>query len=215
MNPELDTLWLRYLGEYDYEPVYEAMKNFTAKRDKDSRDELWLVEHPSVYTQGRNSKPEHILNAGDIPIVNIDRGGQVTYHGPGQLVIYTMIDLARRKMGVRDLVNALELGVIDLLADYHIIAETRKDAPGVYVDDAKVASLGLRIKKGRSYHGLSVNINVDLEPFTRINPCGYEGLEVTRLKDMGIDDDVDTIAVKLCTRLATILGYNTISIITE
>jgi lipoyl(octanoyl) transferase len=200
---------------YEYTPVYEAMQDFTARRDNNSRDELWLVEHPPVFTQGRNSKPEHILDAGDIPVIDIDRGGQVTYHGPGQLVIYTLIDLNRRKLGVRDLVSALERSVIELLADYQLKAVARQDAPGVYVNNAKVASLGLRIKRGRSYHGLSLNIEVELEPFSRINPCGYEGLAVTRLRDMGIVDDKDTIAVNLCTRLTTILGYNTLSLITE
>lgn len=215
MNFEPDTLWLRQLGMYEYTPVYEAMQDFTARRDNNSRDELWLVEHPPVFTQGRNSKPEHILDAGDIPVIDIDRGGQVTYHGPGQLVIYTLIDLNRRKLGVRDLVSALERSVIELLADYQLKAVARQDAPGVYVNNAKVASLGLRIKRGRSYHGLSLNIEVELEPFSRINPCGYEGLAVTRLRDMGIVDDKDTIAVNLCTRLTTILGYNTLSLITE
>lgn len=215
MSYDPGTLWLRQLGLYEYTPVYEAMQTVTAHRDKDSRDELWLVEHPPVFTQGRNSKPEHILDAGDIPVIDIDRGGQVTYHGPGQLVIYTLIDLSRRKLGVRDLVSALERSVIELLADYRFAAVARQDAPGVYVDNAKVASLGLRIKHGRSYHGLSLNIDVDLEPFSRINPCGYEGLAVTRLRDMGISDDKDMIAEKLCTRLATILGYNTLSLITE
>jgi lipoyl(octanoyl) transferase len=211
----LDTLWLRPLGTYDYAPVYDAMQRFTADRDDNSPDELWLVEHPPVFTQGRNSKPEHLLSPADIPVMDIDRGGQVTYHGPGQLVVYTLIDLNRKKIGVRDLVSAMEKSIIELLADYRVQAKARADAPGVYVDGAKIASLGLRIKRGRSYHGLALNIDVDLEPFSRINPCGYKGLTVTRLHDVGITEDKAVIGEKLCTRLANNLGYNKVSIVTE
>ncbi len=210
-----DTLWLRPLGMYDYAPVYDAMQRFTAERDDNSPDELWLVEHPAVFTQGRNSKPEHLLRPGDIPVIDIDRGGQVTYHGPGQLVVYTLIDLNRKKMGVRDLVTAMEKSIIELLADYRVQAEARTDAPGVYVDGAKIASLGLRIKRGRSYHGLALNIDADLEPFSRINPCGYKGLAVTRLHDVGIIESRQVISEKLCTRLANNLGYNKVSIVTD
>lgn len=215
MTDKTDTLWLRPLGTYEYAPVYEAMQRVTAKRDENSPDELWLVEHPPVFTQGRNSKPEHLLNPGDIPVVDIDRGGQVTYHGPGQLVVYTLIDLSRRKLGVRDLVTAIEKSIIGLLAEYRVHAEARADAPGVYVDGAKIASLGLRIKRGRSYHGLALNIDMELEPFSRINPCGYEGLAVTRLHDVGITEEKELLTANLCTRLANNLGYNKVSLVSE
>jgi lipoyl(octanoyl) transferase len=208
-----DTLFLRQLGLRDYLPVYEAMQTLTAARTPNSPDELWLVEHPPVFTQGRNGKPEHLLDPGDIPVIQIDRGGQVTYHGPGQIVIYALLDLPRRKAGVRDLVSALEQSVIALLADHGITAAARSDAPGVYVDGAKIASLGLRIRRGRSYHGLSLNVDMELAPFSRINPCGYEGLAVTKLRDLGIDTPREDIAAQLSARLADILGYNALQII--
>jgi lipoyl(octanoyl) transferase len=208
-----DTLLLRQLGLRDYLPVYEAMQRVTAARTPDSPDELWLVEHPPVFTQGRNGKAEHLLDPGQIPVIQIDRGGQVTYHGPGQLVVYALLDLPRRKTGVRELVTALEQSVIELLAGYGIHAEARSDAPGVYVDGAKIASLGLRVKRGRSYHGLSLNVDMDLAPFSRINPCGYQGLAVTKLRDLGIDTPYEQIAAQFCTRLSGILGYNALQIL--
>lgn len=176
---------LRRLGLRDYLPVWQQMQAFTDNRDTDTPDELWLVEHPPVFTQGMNGKPEHLLDPGDIPVVPVDRGGQVTYHGPGQVVAYPLLDLRRRGLGVRELVQRLEFGVIDLLAGYGIEAIGRRDAPGVYVDGRKIASLGLRVRHGCSYHGLSLNVAMDLAPFERINPCGYPGLEVTRTADLG------------------------------
>ncbi|MGD8998863.1 MAG: lipoyl(octanoyl) transferase LipB [Granulosicoccaceae bacterium] len=213
MSQPPDTLLLRQLGLRDYLPVYEAMQRVTAARTPDSPDELWLVEHPPVFTQGRNGKAEHLLDPGQIPVIQIDRGGQVTYHGPGQLVVYALLDLPRRKTGVRELVTALEQSVIELLAGYGIHAEARSDAPGVYVDGAKIASLGLRVKRGRSYHGLSLNVDMDLAPFSRINPCGYRGLAVTKLRDLGIDIPYEQIAAQFCTRLSGILGYNALQIL--
>jgi len=203
-----DTLIVRRLGQHDYLPVFEAMQRFTEQRDKHSGDEFWLVEHPPVFTQGRNSKPEHLLTPGDIPVVDIDRGGQVTYHGPGQLVLYTMVDLPRASLGVRDLVSAMENTIIRLLGEYDIKASARADAPGVYVEHAKVAALGLRVKRGRSYHGLSLNVDMDLEPFQRINPCGYPGMQVTQLRSLGIEASLQTVSERVTALLATELGYN-------
>ena len=163
------------------------MQSFTATRTADTADEIWRVEHPPVFTVGRNGKPEHLLAPGRIPVIETDRGGQVTYHGPGQVVIYPLLDLRRLGLGVRELVNRLEQAVIDLLAEHGVQAGTRRDAPGVYVEGAKVAALGLRIRRQGCYHGLSLNVDMDLEPFSRINPCGYRGLAVTRLRDLGVD----------------------------
>ncbi|SFN59929.1 lipoyl(octanoyl) transferase [Formivibrio citricus] len=193
-------------GLVDYVPTWQAMQAFTAARNESTPDELWLLEHPPVYTQGQAGKPEHVLNPGAIPIVQIDRGGQVTYHGPGQLVAYLLLDLKRRKLGVRDLVRRMEQSVIDLLADYGIESYGKVDAPGVYVQregvEAKIAALGLRIRNGYSYHGLSFNVNMDLEPFSRINPCGYAGLAVTQLADFGhIDETPASIAAKLSIKI--------------
>lgn len=199
-------LLVRCLGLVDYVPTWQAMQAFTAARNESTPDELWLLEHPPVYTQGQAGKPEHVLNPGAIPIVQIDRGGQVTYHGPGQLVAYLLLDLKRRKLGVRDLVRRMEQSVIDLLADYGIESYGKVDAPGVYVQregvEAKIAALGLRIRNGYSYHGLSFNVNMDLEPFSRINPCGYAGLAVTQLADFGhIDETPASIAAKLSIKI--------------
>ena len=203
----MDQLLIRNLGRQAYLPVFEAMQAFTDTRDSHTADEFWVVEHDPVFTQGLNGRPEHLLNPGDIPVVQVDRGGQVTYHGPGQIVIYTLIDVRRRGMGVRALVTALEQSVIDLLAEMGVSAEARSDAPGVYVAGRKIAALGLRVRRGSSYHGLSLNWNMDLSPFLRINPCGYQGLEVEQLADQGIDEGFDVIAWRLCGHLARQLGY--------
>jgi lipoyl(octanoyl) transferase len=177
---------VRRPGRVEYEPTWRAMQEFTASRTPETPDELWIVEHPPVYTLGQAGKPEHILEEVGIPVVKIDRGGQVTYHGPGQVVIYLLLDLARLKIKVRELVTAIEQGVIDFLAAQGVVAERRAGAPGVYVGDAKIAALGLKIKNGCSYHGLSLNVDMDLSPFTAINPCGYAGLKVTQTRDLGI-----------------------------
>ena len=172
---------LRELGEVEYQPTLQAMKDFTDRREPDTPDELWLLQHPAVFTQGQAGKAEHVLAAGDIPVIQVDRGGQVTYHGPGQWVLYLLLDLRRRHCGVRDLVDLIEHSVVRLLAEYGIEAQPRRDAPGVYVGAQKIASLGLRVRRGCSYHGLALNVDMDLEPFQRINPCGYAGLEVTSM----------------------------------
>jgi lipoyl(octanoyl) transferase len=188
---------LRFLGRADYESTWRAMQSFTEQRDTNTRDEIWLLEHPPVFTLGMNGKPEHVLAAGDIPVVNIDRGGQVTYHGPGQLVAYPLLDLCRLKLGVRDLVVALENAIVETVASWGIQAAGKRDAPGVYVDGKKLASIGLRIKRGCSYHGLALNVAMDLAPFRRINPCGYQGLEVTQVSQLGGPSDVQTVAEAL------------------
>jgi lipoyl(octanoyl) transferase len=177
---------VKRLGRVDYAPTYQAMLDFTASRTAETPDELWIVEHPPVYTLGQAGKPEHILRDIGIPTVKIDRGGQVTYHGPGQLVIYLLLDLARLKIKVRELVTTIEQAVIDFLGEYGVTAERRDGAPGVYVGSAKVAALGLRIRNGCSYHGVSLNVDMDLSPFAAINPCGYPGLQVIQTKDLGI-----------------------------
>ena len=169
---------VRQLGRQPYEPIFEAMKRFTDERDQNTQDEIWLVEHDAVFTQGQAGKAEHILMPGDIPVVQVDRGGQVTYHGPGQQVIYLMLNIKRRKLGARHLVTAMEEAVVGLLEKYGVTAYPKSDAPGVYVDEKKVCSLGLRIRNGCSFHGLALNVNMDLSPFQRINPCGYAGMEM-------------------------------------
>ena len=188
---------IKQLGLQDYRPVWQAMQDFTQQRNKKSADELWVVEHTPVFTLGRNGKRKHILDAGDIPIIPIDRGGQVTYHGPGQLVIYLLIDLKRRQLGVRQLVTYIENTLINFLASNHICANSDPQAPGVYVDAKKIAALGLRISRGCSTHGLSLNIDMDLSAFKRINPCGYKGMEVTQCKDLGIHKSMSQIAEEL------------------
>lgn len=180
------SLHIKALGMIDYEPTWRAMQRFTDERTADTLDEIWLVQHPPTYTQGQAGKPEHLLNPTDIPVVKIDRGGQITYHGPGQIVAYLLLDLRRWKINVRELVRLMELAVIDLLAEYDVAAQGREEAPGVYVGDAKIAALGLKIKKSCSYHGLSFNVDMDLSPFDNINPCGYEGLRVTQAIEVGI-----------------------------
>jgi lipoyl(octanoyl) transferase len=177
---------VKRLGRVDYAPTFQAMREFTAARTDQTPDEIWIVEHPPVYTLGQAGKPEHILQDVGIPIVQIDRGGQVTYHGPGQVVIYLLLDLPRLKIKVRELVTAIEQAVIDLLAGYGVTAERRDGAPGVYVGDAKIAALGLRIRNGCSYHGVSLNVDMDLSPFAAINPCGYAGLKVIQTKDLNL-----------------------------
>lgn len=208
MNPPAD-LVIKRLGLVEYEPTWRDMQTFTDRRDAQTADEIWLLQHPPVYTLGLNGSPEHLLAPADIPVINIDRGGQVTYHGPGQLVVYPMIDLRRQSLGVRELVSALEQSVIDLAANHGIDAQARADAPGVYVAGRKLASLGLRIRRGCSYHGLAFNIDMDLEPFSRINPCGFEDLEVTQLKDLGGPADLERVATELEQYLLKNLKYAT------
>ncbi|PHS68645.1 MAG: octanoyltransferase [Methylophaga sp.] len=178
---------IKDLGLVDYLPTYEAMQQFTVHRDQHTEDELWLLEHKAVFTQGLNGKDEHIFNTNNIPVVNTDRGGQVTYHGPGQLIAYTLVDLKRHGIGVRQMVTLLENSVIALLNDLGVESQARADAPGVYVGDRKIASLGLKVKRGACYHGVSLNIDMDLTPFSYINPCGYQGLEIIDLKGLGCD----------------------------
>lgn len=196
---------VRRLGLVDYEPTWQAMRTFTDARGPATPDELWLLQHPPVYTLGQAGRPEHLLRETDIPLVKIDRGGQITYHGPGQLVAYLLIDLHRRQLKVRELVQLMEQAVIDCLADYGLAAERKDGAPGVYIGGAKIAALGLRVRNGRSYHGLALNVDVDLAPFSWINPCGYEGLETIRLKDLGVADDVDHVGERLLGHLARLL----------
>ncbi len=198
---------VRHLGEVDYQNTWQKMQDFTNTRQPDTADELWFLQHPPVYTLGKNGKVEHVLNPADIPVINSDRGGQVTYHGPGQIVVYTLLDLKRLNLGVRQLVTVLEQSVIDLLADYSVNASARRDAPGVYVNDAKIAALGLRVRKGCSFHGLALNVDMDLEPFTRINPCGYEGLEVTQLKNLFADVTIENVSNDLQQVLLKNLNY--------
>lgn len=192
---------LRQLGQAEYLPTWLAMQEFTARRGPDTADEIWLLEHPPVYTLGQAGKPEHLLQITDIPLVNIDRGGQITYHGPGQIVAYLLIDLKRRGYGVRDLVTRIEQTIINLLAEHHIQAQRLTNAPGVYVDNAKIAALGLRIKHGCSYHGLALNVDMDLSPFSYINPCGYQGMAVTQMRDFGVTTPMAQLAESLSTHL--------------
>jgi len=196
---------VKHLGEVDYQKTWQKMQDFTNTRQQDTADELWFLQHPPVYTLGKNGKAEHVLNPEDIPVINSDRGGQVTYHGPGQIVVYTLLDLSRLKIGVRQLVTVIEQSVIELLAGYGVDSNARRDAPGVYVNNAKIAALGLRVRKGCSFHGLALNVDMDLEPFSRINPCGYEGLEVTQLKNLvtciEIKDVVDNLQQSLLKNL--------------
>ena len=198
---------VRHLGEVDYDDAWQKMRDFTDNRQKDTPDELWFLQHPAVYTLGKNGKPEHVLNSAEIPVINSDRGGQVTYHGPGQIVVYTLLDLNRLNIGVRALVTGLEQVIIDLLSDYGIAANARRDAPGVYVNDAKIAALGLRVRKGCSFHGLALNVAMDLEPFSRINPCGYEGLEVTQIKNFISDIKLESVTDDLQQRLIEQFSY--------
>lgn len=194
------------LGLVDYEPTWRAMQAFTDHRGEDTDDELWLLSHPPVYTLGQAGRPEHLLAPGEIPVIQVDRGGQVTYHGPGQLVVYALLDLRRAGLGVRRLVTLLEESVIDLLGGYGIAAAACPDAPGVYVHGAKIASLGLRVRRGRSFHGLALNVDMDLAPFAGINPCGYAGLAVTQLADLGVPRDLGAVGEDLAGIIAARLG---------
>ncbi|MCC7254415.1 MAG: lipoyl(octanoyl) transferase LipB, partial [Dokdonella sp.] len=189
------------LGRQPYEPVWRAMQAFTNARGADTPDELWLLEHEPVFTLGQAGKWEHVLLPGEIPVLPVDRGGQVTYHGPGQVVAYPLLDLRRMKLGVRELVERIEQAVIDTLGEWNIPAQRRAGAPGVYVGEAKIAALGLRVRRGCSYHGLAFNVGMDLEPFHRINPCGYQGLAVTQLMDLGGPGSVDQVADTLLSEL--------------
>lgn len=204
-------LIVRQLGRRPYQAVWDAMKTFTDSRTPDTPDEFWLVEHDPVYTQGQAGKAEHLLAPGDIPVVQSDRGGQITYHGPGQLVLYVLVDVRRSHLSVRELVSALEEAIIATLAHWRIDAYAKPDAPGVYVDNAKIASLGLRIRKGCSFHGLALNINMDLSPFLRINPCGYAGMVMTQASALGGPQRVADAAPVLVTELARRIGYHTIT----
>ncbi len=207
-KPVEKPVWIRDLGLCDYTDVWQAMKSFTDSRTEQTNDEFWFVEHHPVFTQGQAGKAEHILAAGNIPVVHADRGGQVTYHGPGQQVVYIMIDLRRRGLGVRQLVTGIENGIIRFLAQYGIQSQARADAPGVYLTSGeKICSIGLRIRKGCSFHGLALNIAPDLEPFSRINPCGFEGLQVTSLQKLGCTDSLSDIHDDLADCLADKLGY--------
>lgn len=206
MSPMPDPV-VRMLGTVEYEPTWRRMQAFTDGRTPETPDEIWYLQHPPVFTMGMNASREHLLAPGSIPVVDIDRGGQVTFHGPGQLVVYPLLDLERLGLGVRDLVCALEQSVVQLVSDWGIEAVARRDAPGVYVDGRKLASVGLRIRRGCSYHGLSLNVDMDLAPFGRINPCGYQGMEVTRLSDLGVEVDVASVAERFRWILDRALGF--------
>lgn len=198
---------IKDLGLTDYEPVWQAMKAFTQQRDAGTRDELWRTQHYPVYTQGLNGRAEHLLDTGAIPVVQVDRGGQVTYHGPGQLVIYFLVDLNRLGIGIRRLVTIIEQSIVDLLGEFSLDAHARQDAPGVYLGEAKIAALGLRVRKGCCYHGLSLNLDMDLRPFSGINPCGYQKLPVTQLADHVAQLDSEDISGRLTGKLIAMMGY--------
>ena len=205
-GPRLRDCLVRDLGRQPYEPVWRAMQRFTDVRDEQTVDELWLVDHDPVFTLGQAGKPEHVLLPGDIPVIHVDRGGQVTYHGPGQLVAYPLLDLRRLKLGVREYVNRIEQALIDTLADWQIAAARREGAPGVYVEGAKIAALGIRVRRGCTFHGLAFNIAMDLEPFQRINPCGYEGLQVTSMLELRSGSSVEAVKPQLLEHLAGQFG---------
>lgn len=199
---------VRDLGRVAYEPVWRAMQAFTDARDAATPDELWLVEHDPVFTLGQAGKPEHVLMPGDIPVLHVDRGGQVTYHGPGQIVLYPLLDLRRLRVGVKDYVCRIEQAMIDTLADWNIHAVRRPGAPGVYVADAKIGALGIRVRHGCTFHGLAFNIAMDLEPFRRINPCGYAGLQVTSMADLGGPSGLDAVKPQLVAHVARQFGLD-------
>jgi lipoyl(octanoyl) transferase len=209
-GPAAGSLRLRRLGLAAYEPVWRDMQAFTDRRDDSTRDELWLVQHPPVFTQGQAGKAEHVLAPGDIPVIQVDRGGQVTYHGPGQIVAYPLIDIRRKGIGVRAFVNSIEEAIIRTLAHYSVRGERLAGAPGIYVDGDKIASLGLRVRRGCTFHGLAFNIDMDLEPFQRINPCGYAGLKVTQLSDLA-DVILAEVEDRLVGELAQLLAYDEVS----
>ncbi len=202
---------IRTLGAVPYLSAWEQMRIFTETRTPDTSDEIWCLSHPSVFTQGQAGKSEHLLDPGDIEVIQTDRGGQVTYHGPGQLILYFLIDLKRKHWGIRQLVNTIEDAVIAMLAADHIKAHRLEKAPGVYVDNAKICSLGLRVKKGCSYHGLALNVNMDLSPFKKINPCGYKGLEVCQTTDFGGAATLEEAQERLLAQLIPLFGYNSVS----
>ncbi len=205
---DITKLKIKQLGLSGYEAVWQSMKDFTQTRDGDTPDEMWIVEHPPVFTLGRSGKTEHILQDSEIPVVKVDRGGQVTYHGPGQIVIYLLLDLHRRNLGIRKLVTLIEECIVSLLQEYGIKANSDPKAPGVYVDGKKIAALGLRVSKGRTTHGLSLNVDMDLRPFNYINPCGYKGLEVIQTKSLGIQDEMPALTNKLQKMLENALENN-------
>jgi len=205
-------LIVKKLGRQDYEPVWKAMHKFTDERTEEDADQVWLVEHNPVFTQGQAGKAEHVLNAGDIPVIQSDRGGQVTYHGPGQLVAYFLINIRRKKFGVRDLVTHIENLVINTLKAYNIDSAARPDAPGVYVDGKKICSLGLRIRRGCSFHGLALNVDMDLSPFLRINPCGYQGMEMAQVSQLGGPSELENVEQQLIQELVELLGYDQVDI---
>jgi lipoyl(octanoyl) transferase len=204
----MDAPVLRWLGRVEYEPTWRAMQQLVDERGPDTADEIWFLEHPPVFTLGMNSRPEHLLGTGDIRVVQIDRGGQVTYHGPGQLVVYPLLDLGRAKLGVRALVEGIERAIVATVAQWGIEAYGRRDAPGVYAGPRKLASVGLRIRRGCSYHGLALNVAMDLEPFRRINPCGYAGLEMTQVSELGGPADLGVVADALAPCLLAALGFD-------
>lgn len=208
-------LIIRQLGTIDYVPCWHAMQHLTDNRTNETVDELWFLQHSKVFTQGQAGKAEHVLAPGDIPVIQVDRGGQVTYHGPGQLVVYLMVDIKRRKLGARTLVTLIENAIVATLKQQGIEAAPKKDAPGVYTNDKKIASLGLRIRKGCSFHGLALNIDMDIEPFHRINPCGYQGLEMCQVSDFVKKPHFDTILQQLQSQLQSDLGYTSAHILTE
>ena len=216
MTDITEQLILRHLGQVDYQDTWQAMKRFTDERGPDTTDEIWLLEHPPVFTQGQAGKAEHLLNTGDIPVIQVDRGGQVTYHGPGQLVGYLMLDIRRKKMGARDLVTRIENAIVSTLEELSIAAAPRADAPGVYCQDRKIASLGLRIRKGCSFHGLALNIDMNLEPFLRINPCGYQGLQMCQIAALRHQHQLsavplEDVAENLLQEIKANLGYTKVS----
>ncbi len=198
---------IRQLGQTEYMPVWEAMREFTQQRDEDTNDEIWLLEHPAIFTQGQAGKKEHILDQGSIPVIHIDRGGQVTYHGPGQLICYVMLNLRRLDLTIKKLVNLLEQSIIELLKMYNINSDRRNKSPGIYVGQKKIAALGLRVRKGCTYHGLSLNIKMDLKPFQRINPCGFAGMSVTQLSDLSVEQTFSKINSQLVGILCAHLNY--------
>ncbi len=203
-------LHLQQLGLCDYESSWRRMQHYTDQRTATSQDQLWLLQHPPVFTLGLAAKPEHLLAPGDIPIIKVDRGGQVTYHGPGQLIAYLLLDLHKKGFGIKKLVARIEQAIINLLTGYNITAHTQPGAPGVYVEERKIAALGLRVRRGCTFHGLSLNVDMDLEPFRRINPCGYPGLETTQLADLGAATDLKQVGADLSLHLASQLDYTLI-----